>query len=50
MNLKEHLFTAFQGFALGAIVMGFITDYNVKQLPIALFFLFLSVASRCASR
>lgn len=50
MNFKEHLFTAFQGFALGAIVMGFMTGYNTSQLPFALFFLFLSVVSRCISR
>lgn len=50
MDIKGHLYTAFQGFALGAIVMGFVTGYNTSQLPIALFFLFLSVVTRFASR
>lgn len=49
MKIKDHLFTAFQGFLFGAIVMGFVADYNTNQLPIALIFLVLSVVSRLAS-
>ena len=28
MKITEHLYTALQGFGVGAIVMAYITDYN----------------------
>lgn len=49
MNLKENLYSAFQGFLLGSIVMAYIADYNKEQLPIAFMFLAISVLSRLAS-
>ena len=34
IKVREHLYTALQGFACGAIVMAYITNYNRSQLPL----------------
>lgn len=53
MKLRDtflsHVYTAFQGFALGVIVMGFITNYNRSRLPIALICIIISIVSRFLS-
>lgn len=46
MDFKEHFFTALQGFGLGAIIMGFVANYNITQLPIALICLVFSIFLR----
>lgn len=50
MKVEEHLYTGFQGFCLGAIVMAYITNYNRTQLPIAVVCLVISILSRLASK
>ena len=46
IRVREHLYTALQGFAGGAIVMAYITNYNRSQLPIAVLCLLFSIAVR----
>lgn len=50
INLKEHLYSALQGFGLGGIVMAYITNYNRSQLPIALLCLIFSIVCRFGSK
>lgn len=45
-RLSSHLYSAFQGFALGLIVMAYICDYNTSQLPLAFGCLCISVLTR----
>lgn len=49
MRFKEHLYSGLQGFGLGAIVMAYINNYNVRQLPIALICLIFSILCRFGS-
>lgn len=46
IRVREHLYTALQGFASGAIVMAYITNYNRSQLPIAVLCLLFSIVTR----
>ena len=45
-RLSSHLYSAFQGCALGLIVMAYICDYNTSQLPLALMCLGFSILTR----
>ena len=46
MRGREHLYTALQSFAAGAIVMAYIANYNRNQLQIAVLCLLFSIAVR----
>ena len=46
MDFKEHFHTALQAFAVGALVMAYIADYNTRQLPIASVAVALSILLR----
>jgi hypothetical protein len=50
MKIEEHLYTAFQGFLVGAIVMAYVSNYNRSQLPIALLFAVIGILSRVGSK
>lgn len=50
MDFKEHLYTAFQGGAIGAIAMAYVADYNRSQLPLAIICIVISILSRVASK
>lgn len=45
-RLLGHLYSGLQGFALGAILMAYVVDYNRSQLPMAFIFLIISIALR----
>lgn len=45
----KHLYTAFQGFLGGAIVMAIVTGYNKDQIPFAIIALFMSIVTRWCS-
>lgn len=46
MRFAEHLYSGFQGFCIGAIVMAYIADYNRSQLPFALVCILISILLR----
>lgn len=46
----EHLFTFVQGLGVGAIVMGYVADYNTSQLPLAIVCMIISFLSRLGSK
>lgn len=50
MKFTEHLYTALQAGAIGAILMAYIADYNRGQLPLAIMCLSLSILCRIASK
>lgn len=49
-RVREHLYTTLQGFAAGAIVMAYITNYNRNQLHIAVLCLLFSIAVRMGEK
>lgn len=46
----EHLYSGFQGFCIGAIVMAYINNYNTSQLPFALICIVISILARIGSK
>lgn len=50
MNIGEHLYSAFQGFCIGSIVMAYVANYNTSRLPIAILCIAVSILSRLGSK
>lgn len=48
--MKIDLYTGLQGFALAAILIAYVADYNRSQLPFALMCLIFSVMLRVLNR